>query len=89
MSSPAFSSPTMMGIIATVKGMLSTTALRTAATHIGATANIIAVTESEKTGDPRGRITPVAWLRVGIPTMVVSLVLASAVYAMFFDYFLG
>ena len=58
-------------------------------THIGATANIIAVSESEKTGDPRGRITPVAWLRVGIPTMVVSLVLASAVYALFFDYFLG
>jgi Na+/H+ antiporter NhaD/arsenite permease-like protein len=58
-------------------------------THIGATANIIAVSESEKTGDPRGRITPMAWLRVGIPTMVVSLVLASAVYALFFDYFRG
>ncbi len=57
-------------------------------THIGATANIIAVTESEKTGDPRGRITPLAWMRVGLPTMFVSLVLASIVYALFFDYFL-
>ena len=57
-------------------------------THIGATANIIVVTESEKTGDPRSRITPAAWLRVGLPTMVVSLVLASGVYALFFDYFL-
>jgi Na+/H+ antiporter NhaD/arsenite permease-like protein len=57
-------------------------------THIGATANIIVVTESEKTGDPRSRITPAAWLRVGLPTMFVSLVLASGVYALFFDYFL-
>lgn len=57
-------------------------------THVGATANIIAVTESENTGDPRGRITPAAWARVGLPTMFVSLILASIVYALFFDYFL-
>ena len=55
--------------------------------HIGATANIIAVTESEKTGDPRGRITPLAWLRIGLPTTLVSLVLASLVFSLFFDYF--
>lgn len=57
-------------------------------THIGATANIIVVSESENTGDPRGRITPGSWLRVGVPTTLTSLVLASIVYALFFDYFL-
>jgi Na+/H+ antiporter NhaD/arsenite permease-like protein len=56
-------------------------------THIGATANIIVVSESENTGDPRGRITPGSWLRIGVPTTLTSLVLASVVYALFFDYF--
>jgi len=57
-------------------------------THIGATANLIAVSESEKCGIPGARITPLAWMRVGIPTTLVGLVLASTVYALFFDYFL-
>jgi len=56
-------------------------------THIGATANIIAVSESENTGDPRGRITPAAWVRVGLPTTAIGLVTASLFYALFFDYF--
>ncbi len=55
--------------------------------HIGATANIIAMTESERAGIPEARITPGAWLRRGIPTMLVSMSLASILFAFFFDWF--
>jgi Na+/H+ antiporter NhaD/arsenite permease-like protein len=57
-------------------------------THIGATANIIAVSESEKLGDPAARITPLGWLRIGLPTTLAGLVMASAIFVVFFDYFL-
>jgi Na+/H+ antiporter NhaD/arsenite permease-like protein len=57
-------------------------------THIGATANLIAVSESEKCGIPGARITPVAWMRVGVPATLAGLVVASTLYAVFFDYFL-
>ncbi len=57
-------------------------------THIGATANLIAVTESENSGIADARITPMGWMRIGIPTMLLSLVMASLVYAVFFDFFL-
>ncbi len=56
-------------------------------THIGATANIICVTESERAGVVEARITPILWLRKGLPIMVFSLVLASGFFALFFDYF--
>jgi Na+/H+ antiporter NhaD/arsenite permease-like protein len=56
-------------------------------THLGATANIIAVSESEKSGMPEARITPMLWMRNGIPVMFFGLVLASAVYWLFFDLF--
>ncbi|MET0050163.1 MAG: ArsB/NhaD family transporter [Candidatus Thiodiazotropha sp.] len=58
-------------------------------THLGATANIIAVSESEKSGMPEARITPLAWLRTGMPVMLFGLVLASLVYWLFFDLFLS
>ncbi|MET0028305.1 MAG: ArsB/NhaD family transporter [Candidatus Thiodiazotropha sp.] len=58
-------------------------------THLGATANIIAVSESEKSGMPEARITPLAWLRTGMPVMLFGLVLASLVYWLFFDLFLA
>lgn len=57
-------------------------------THIGATANIIAVSESEKSGMPGARITPLAWLRTGIPVMFSGLLLASVVYWLLFDQFM-
>jgi Na+/H+ antiporter NhaD/arsenite permease-like protein len=56
-------------------------------THIGATANLIVVAESESSGIAGARITPAHWLRLGIPTTLVSLMLASATFAVFFDYF--
>ena len=57
-------------------------------THIGATANIIVVSEAEKSGQQDARITPKAWLAVGLPTMFTGLIIASAAYALFFDFFL-
>jgi Na+/H+ antiporter NhaD/arsenite permease-like protein len=56
-------------------------------THIGATANIICVTESERCGLPEARITPRIWLRKGLPTMLISVTVVSMVYALFFSYF--
>ena len=58
-------------------------------THIGATANLIAVTEAEKCGIPGARITPLGWMRVGIPVTVSGLALASLLYILFFDFFVG
>jgi Na+/H+ antiporter NhaD/arsenite permease-like protein len=56
-------------------------------THLGATANIIAVSESEKSGMAEARITPMIWLRTGMPVMFFGLVLSSLVYALFFELF--
>jgi Na+/H+ antiporter NhaD/arsenite permease-like protein len=56
--------------------------------HIGATANIICMAESERCDIPGARITAGLWLRKGLPIMLVSLTIASAVFALFFDYFL-
>jgi Na+/H+ antiporter NhaD/arsenite permease-like protein len=57
-------------------------------THLGATANIIAVSESEKSGMPEARITPMIWMRTGMPVMFFGLILSSIVYTLFFDLFL-
>lgn len=56
-------------------------------THIGATANIIAVSESEKCGMPEATITPLQWLRTGLPVMLLGLLTASLVYWLLFDLF--
>ncbi len=56
-------------------------------THIGATANIIVMTESENSGIKEARITPIAWIRAGVPVMLQSLVVSSIIYAVFFDFF--
>lgn len=57
-------------------------------THIGATANVIVVAESENSGHPEARITPAIWLRRGLPTMLLSLAVATLVYGLAFPYFL-
>lgn len=54
-------------------------------THIGATANIICVSEAERSGLPEARITPQRWLMVGIPVTLASLIIASAMFALLFD----
>jgi Na+/H+ antiporter NhaD/arsenite permease-like protein len=58
------------------------------ATHIGATANLIVVAESEKCGIDNARISPAIWIKRGIPTTLVSLALASILFSIFFDYFI-
>lgn len=57
-------------------------------THIGATANIICITEAERCGVPDACISPKTWMKHGIPVMLVSLTVCSVVFALFFDFFL-
>ena len=57
-------------------------------THLGATANINCVAEAEPSGLPEARITPVAWLRTGLPVVVVGLLLASATFIAIYSYLL-
>ena len=60
-------------------------------THIGSTANVFIVTISERLareqGDPSLAITPGLWFRKGTPMMLLSLLVATVVFALFFDFF--
>jgi Na+/H+ antiporter NhaD/arsenite permease-like protein len=58
-------------------------------THIGSTANVICVAEAERSGVPEYRITPLLWLKKGTPVMLATLIAASLLFALFFDYFRG
>lgn len=58
-------------------------------THIGATANVICVAESERCGIPEAVITPRIWLRKGLPVMLVSLIVASLIFSLLFEFFAG
>jgi Na+/H+ antiporter NhaD/arsenite permease-like protein len=55
--------------------------------HIGATANIICMAESERAGIPEGRITPGRWLSKGLPVMFSTLLITSLIFVLFFDFF--
>jgi Na+/H+ antiporter NhaD/arsenite permease-like protein len=55
--------------------------------HIGATANVICVSESERCGIPGSRITPGLWLRRGFPIMLAGLTIASLIFSAFFGFF--
>lgn len=56
--------------------------------HIGATANIICVAESERCGIPEARITPGRWLRRGFSVMFTGLIVTSIIFIVLFDFFL-
>jgi len=60
-------------------------------THIGSTANVFIVTISERLAreqnDPSLQITPGMWFRKGTPAMLVSLVVATVVFILFFGYY--
>jgi Na+/H+ antiporter NhaD/arsenite permease-like protein len=58
-------------------------------THIGATANVICMAEAEHAGTPEARISPMRWLKAGLPVMVISLLVASGVYALLFPSLMG
>jgi Na+/H+ antiporter NhaD/arsenite permease-like protein len=60
-------------------------------THIGSTANVYIVTISERLAkrenDPSLAITPWVWFRSGTPAMLVTLIVSSIVFWLFFDFF--
>jgi Na+/H+ antiporter NhaD/arsenite permease-like protein len=60
-------------------------------THIGSTANVYIVTISERLAknenDPSLAITPWVWFRYGSPAMLVTLVVCSIVFWLFFDFY--
>jgi len=60
-------------------------------TYLGSTANVYIVTLSERIAkeydDPSLAITPGYWFKKGTPAMLLSLVVASVLMALFFDYF--
>ncbi len=60
-------------------------------THIGSTANVFIVTISERLAreqnDRSLAITPGVWFRKGAPIMLGTLVAATILFALFFDYF--
>jgi len=60
-------------------------------THIGSTANVFIVTISERLAreqnDRSLAITPWLWFKKGAPMMLLSLLVATAVFVLFFDYF--
>jgi Na+/H+ antiporter NhaD/arsenite permease-like protein len=58
-------------------------------THIGSTANVICVTEAERSGDPAHRISPLLWIKKGTPVMLVTLIVASLLLIVFFVYYRG
>ena len=59
-------------------------------THIGSTANVFIVTISERLArnenDPSLRITPGLWFRKGLPVMLLTLVLSTIFFIIFWDY---
>jgi Na+/H+ antiporter NhaD/arsenite permease-like protein len=56
-------------------------------THIGATANVICIAEAERSQLPAARITPLRWMKVGLPVMFGSLSVASGIFALFITAF--
>ena len=60
-------------------------------THIGSTANVFIVTISERLAreenDPSLAITPLMWFKKGSPVMLLTLVVATIVFWLFFDFF--
>ncbi|MDJ0656586.1 MAG: SLC13 family permease [Xanthomonadales bacterium] len=53
-------------------------------THIGAMANVVCLTEAEKSGMREARITPVRWLKTGVPVVITGLMMASLSYWLMF-----
>ncbi len=60
-------------------------------THVGSTANVYIVTISERLArernDPSVAITPGVWFRRGTPVMLLTLVVASVSFWLFFDFY--
>jgi Na+/H+ antiporter NhaD/arsenite permease-like protein len=59
------------------------------ATHIGSTANVICVAAAERTGIERYHISPMYWMKRGVPVMFAGLTVASILLVVFFDNYRG
>ena len=59
-------------------------------THIGSTANVFIVTISERLArqenDPSLRITPLLWFKKGLPVMLLTLVISTIFFIIFWDF---
>jgi Na+/H+ antiporter NhaD/arsenite permease-like protein len=59
--------------------------------HLGSTANVFIVTLSERLAreknDPSLAITPGLWFRKGTPAMIVTLIISSLIFWIFFDFY--
>lgn len=59
--------------------------------HLGSTANVFIVTLSErlakKEADPSLRITPLMWFQKGLPVMLLTLVICTVGFVVFFEHF--
>ena len=59
--------------------------------HLGSTANVFIVTLSERLAreknDPSLAITPGLWFRKGTPAMLVTLIISSIIFWLFFDFY--
>ena len=53
-------------------------------THIGATANIVVVAQSERSGLDGARISAMQWLKTGLPVMLAGLAVASLAFALLY-----
>jgi len=60
-------------------------------THIGSTANVFIVTISERLAreqnDPSLRITAALWFRKGTPVMILTLIVSTILFLLFWDFF--
>lgn len=60
-------------------------------THLGSTANVFIVTLSERlakeSGNPELAITPGLWIKKGTPAMILTLLVSSVIFWLFFDFF--
>ena len=60
-------------------------------THIGSSANVFIVTISERLArqenDPSLRITPLVWFKKGTPIMVLTMIMATILFVVFWDFF--
>jgi Na+/H+ antiporter NhaD/arsenite permease-like protein len=59
--------------------------------HLGSTANVFIVTLSERLAreknDPSLAITPGLWFRKGTPAMIVTLIISSVIFWIFFEFY--
>jgi len=59
--------------------------------HLGSTANVFIVTLSERLAreknDPSLAITPGLWFRKGTPVMIITLIISSLIFWIFFDFY--